>query len=140
MKWDNTERRSIFDKLVSLTGEAPAKGEPKPDVIIWPETAVPYILTSTPEALSRIGEVLQDGQMLLTGAVREEKAAGSGEPHYYNSIYTINNRGVIVDAADKVHLVPFGEYLPMRVSCAGSDFRKWWKCRVGLRQAHRVAR
>ncbi len=112
MKWDNAERRSIFDKLVSLTDEAPAEGKPKPDVVIWPETAVPYILTSTPEALSRIGEVLQDGQMLLTGAVREEKAAGSGEPRYYNSIYTIDDRGVIVDAADKVHLVPFGEYLP----------------------------
>ncbi len=77
MKWDNAERRSIFDKLVSLTGEVPAEGKPKPDVVIWPETAVPYILTSTPEALSRIGEVLQDGQMLLTGAVREEKASGA---------------------------------------------------------------
>ncbi|MBB4093714.1 apolipoprotein N-acyltransferase [Brucella pecoris] len=112
MKWDNAERRSIFDTLVSLTGEAPAQGKPKPDVIIWPETAVPYILTSTPEALSRIGEVLQDGQVLLAGAVREEKATGGGEPRYYNSIYTIDDRGVIVDAADKVHLVPFGEYLP----------------------------
>ena len=112
LKWDNAERRSIFDKLLSLTAETPTEGKPKPDVIIWPETAVPYILTSTPEALSRIGEVLQDGQVLLTGAVREEKAPGGAAPRYYNSIYTIDDRGVIVDAADKVHLVPFGEYLP----------------------------
>lgn len=112
MKWDNAERRSIFDKLVSLTEKPPAEGKPKPDVIIWPETAIPYILTSTPEALARIGEVLQDGQMLLTGVVREEKGVGGDEPRYYNSIYTIDDRGIIVDAADKVHLVPFGEYLP----------------------------
>ncbi|MDH7784297.1 apolipoprotein N-acyltransferase [Ochrobactrum sp. 19YEA23] len=112
LKWDNAERRSIFDKLIALTAEAPADGKPKPDVVIWPETAVPYILTSTPEALAQIGTTLQDGQVLLTGAVREEKAAGNGEPRYYNSIYTINDRGEITDAADKVHLVPFGEYLP----------------------------
>ncbi|MBC2884046.1 apolipoprotein N-acyltransferase [Ochrobactrum sp. CM-21-5] len=111
MKWDNAERRSIFDTFIALTEKKPDDGKPRPDVIIWPETAVPYVLTSTPEALARIGEVLQDGQVLLTGVVREEKTPG-GEPRYYNSIYTINDHGEIVDAADKVHLVPFGEYLP----------------------------
>ncbi|SPL66768.1 apolipoprotein N-acyltransferase [Ochrobactrum soli] len=113
MKWDNAARRSIFDKLIALTAEPPADGKPRPDVVIWPETAVPYILTSTPEALAQIGNTLQDGQVLLTGAVREERAAGNGEPRYYNSIYSINDRGEITDATDKVHLVPFGEYLPL---------------------------
>ncbi len=112
MKWDNAERRAIFDKLLALTEETPADGKPRPDVIVWPETAVPYILTSTPEALARIGDVLQEGQVLLTGAVREETGTDAGEPRYYNTIYTIDNRGKIVGAADKVHLVPFGEYLP----------------------------
>ena len=55
LKWDNAERRSIFDKLIALTAQTPADDKPKPDVIIWPETAVPYILTSTPEALAQIG-------------------------------------------------------------------------------------
>ncbi|MBB5700385.1 apolipoprotein N-acyltransferase [Ochrobactrum daejeonense] len=112
MKWDNAERRAIFDKLVALSETAPTGGKPKPDVIVWPETAVPYILTSTPEAMSRIGGALQNGQVLLTGAVREELSADGGEPRYYNSIFTIDERGEIVDTADKVHLVPFGEYLP----------------------------
>ncbi|AAX75427.1 MULTISPECIES: apolipoprotein N-acyltransferase [Brucella] len=112
MKWDNAERRAIFDKLVGLTEEAPAEGKPRPDVIVWPETAIPYILESTPQALAHIGDALQEGQVLLAGAVREEKGADGGEPRYYNSIYTIDDRGRIVSTADKVHLVPFGEYLP----------------------------
>lgn len=112
LKWNNEARRSIFDKHIDLTKQPPADSKPKPDVIIWPETSVPYILTRTPEALARIGEALQPGQMLLAGAIREERAASASESLYYNSIITINDEGVIVDAVDKVHLVPFGEYLP----------------------------
>ncbi|PYE89215.1 apolipoprotein N-acyltransferase [Phyllobacterium leguminum] len=111
MKWDDGARRAIFDKLIALTGTSPAPGQSKPAVIVWPETAIPYILTRTPEALVRIGEALSDGQVLLAGAVREEEGVPS--PLYYNSIYAISDRGEIIGAADKEHLVPFGEYLPL---------------------------
>lgn len=111
LKWDNNERRAIFDKFIVMTQQAPVEGKPKPDVVIWPETAVPYILSSTPEALTRIGEVIGDDQVLLTGAVREELVPRR-DPRYYNSILTINGQGRITDYTDKVHLVPFGEYLP----------------------------
>ncbi|MBB2971934.1 apolipoprotein N-acyltransferase [Mesorhizobium sp. RMAD-H1] len=112
-KWDNAARRAIFDKHIALTETPPKPGEPKPSVIVWPETSIPYILTQTPEALARIGEALSDGQVLLAGAVREEQGTGDAGPLYYNSIYAINDRGEITDAVDKVHLVPFGEYLPL---------------------------
>ncbi len=118
LKWDNNERRSIFDKLIALSAKQPEGAKPKPDVIIWPETAVPYILSSTPQARHRIGETLQDGQVLLTGAVREEKSPDGpdgpdgNEPRYYNAILAIDHQGEIIASADKVHLVPFGEYLP----------------------------
>ena len=111
LKWDNNERRAIFDKFIVMTQQAPVEGKPKPDVVIWPETAVPYILSSTPEALTRIGEVIGDDQVLLTGAVREELVPRR-DPRYYNSILTISGQGRITDYTDKVHLVPFGEYLP----------------------------
>ena len=111
MKWDDNERRAIFDKFIAMTKQTPAEGKPKPDVVIWPETAVPYILSLTPEALKSIADVIDDDQVLLTGAVREERVPRR-DPRYYNSILTINGDGRIIDYTDKVHLVPFGEYLP----------------------------
>jgi apolipoprotein N-acyltransferase len=113
MKWDDGARRAIFDKLIALTEAPPEAGKPKPSVIVWPETSIPYILSRTPEALARIGSALSDGQVLLAGAVREEAGTGMTGPRYYNAIYAINERGEIIDAVDKVHLVPFGEYLPL---------------------------
>lgn len=113
LKWNPEVRRKIFDTLLSLSSAQPPSGKPRPSIIVWPETAVPYILSDTPGALARIGDMLAPGQVLLTGAVREEAAAGDGDPRYYNSIYSIDDTGQIIDAADKVHLVPFGEYLPL---------------------------
>jgi len=113
LKWDNDARRAILDQHLALTAQAPAEGKPKPQVIVWPETAVPYILTQTPEVLARIGDTLDAGQVLLAGAVRMEARGEGVDPLYYNTIYAINSDGEITGAADKVHLVPFGEYVPM---------------------------
>jgi apolipoprotein N-acyltransferase len=113
LKWDPAVREEIFDKLIAMSAAPPAAGRPRPSIIVWPETAVPYILSDTPGALARIGDMLAPGQVLLTGAVREEPAAGGGPAHYYNSLYSIGDSGQIIDAADKVHLVPFGEYMPL---------------------------
>lgn len=111
VKWDDSERDRIFERLIDLTTR-PAQETP-PTHIVWPETSVPYLLTSAPAALARIGEALAPGQTLITGAVRRE-AAGPGQPaRYYNSIYVIDSDGQIIAAADKRRLVPFGEYLPM---------------------------
>lgn len=111
-KLDDSERGAIFEEHLALT-TAPAEGETKkPDIVVWPETSIPFILTDSPDALARIAEVLDDGQILIAGAVRAEDAGAGLPPRYYNSIYVIDERGQIMSAADKVHLVPFGEYLP----------------------------
>lgn len=111
-KWDDAERNRIFESLINLSVE-PADGR-RPTHILWPETAVPYLLTSNPDALARIGEALEDGQTLITGAVRQETAGASQPARYYNSILVIDHTGQIIAAADKQHLVPFGEYLPLK--------------------------
>lgn len=120
-KIDDAERVSIFEEHLALTAAAPENGAKRPDIIVWPETSVPFILTENPDALLRISDVLQDGQILIAGAVRSENAGAGQAPRYYNSIYVIDDRGQIVGAADKVHLVPFGEYLPLEslLSSAG---------------------
>ncbi len=111
-KWDEAERDEIFRTHLDLTTRPVAEGEPEPTHIVWAETAVPFILTEAPDALAAIAESLQPGQTLAAGAIRIERGSGTEPPRYYNSITVIDDGGQITAAADKVHLVPFGEYLP----------------------------
>ncbi len=112
MKLDDAARADIFTEHLELTAAAPAEGEKRPDIVVWPETSVPFFLTENPDALASIADVLQEGQILIAGAVRAENAGAGLPPRYYNSVYVIDDRGQIIGAADKLHLVPFGEYLP----------------------------
>lgn len=111
-KWDDSVRDRIFATTMELSARAPEQGHKAPDVILWPETSVPFLFTDRPDALVAIGEMLNPGQVLLAGAVRAETGSGNHVPFYYNSVVAIDDRGETVDAVDKVHLVPFGEYLP----------------------------
>ena len=96
-----------------------AKGVTLDDVtlLVWPESAFPFILTRDPQALSAIGSLLPPHTVLVTGAAREEDrpATGGGAAFstYYNSIEVIGSGGALLDSYDKIHLVPFGEYLPL---------------------------
>ncbi len=108
----DADRTAIFDKHLALSVQPPANGGKRPDIIVWPETAVPFILTDNRDALARIADQLEDDQVLITGAVRVEDMGPGVAPRYYNSIYVIDGRGQIIDASDKTHLVPFGEYVP----------------------------
>ncbi|NTG49840.1 apolipoprotein N-acyltransferase [Agrobacterium rhizogenes] len=106
------DRNAIFDKHLSLSVQPPVNGGKRPDIIVWPETAIPFILTDNQDALTRIADQLDDDQILITGAVRVEDMGPGVEPRYYNSVYVIDGRGQIIGASDKTHLVPFGEYVP----------------------------
>lgn len=94
--------------------------------LIWPESAFPFILTRDPQALARLGAFIPEGVTLVTGAARrEDRRIGRRTiPQYFNSIQAIVHGGSIAATYDKVHLVPFGEYLPLAS----------WLERLGLRQ------
>lgn len=109
---DDASRARVFDQHMAMSAQSPENGGKIPDLIIWPETAIPFILSENQDAYSRIGDMLQDGQVLISGAVRQENMTAGAVPRYYNSIYVFDDKGQVVGAADKVHLVPFGEYLP----------------------------
>lgn len=112
-KLDDEVRDDVFRTLLQLSARPLEAGAPKPQLILWPETSVPFLFTERPDALVALGELLDDDQMLIAGAVREEGGRGAaGGPRYYNSVVAINSAGEIVDAVDKMHLVPGGEYLP----------------------------
>ena len=86
--------------------------------VIWPESAFPFILSKDSKALSQIGATLPVGTTLITGAARSVDAdskdllPGESRTSYFNSVQVISSGGSITSSYDKVHLVPFGEYLP----------------------------
>jgi len=121
-KWDpanKDEVLSAYFRLSSPDGAALTPGT----VLVWPESAFPFPLTREPGVLAAIAELLPPGATLITGAYRVEMPT-TGQPQVYNSVYTIADDGAVLDAYDKKHLVPFGEYLP-----AGDLLR-----RLGMRQ------
>lgn len=125
-KWSPDQGDEVMARYLSLSATGMSDGGVPPfTVLIWPETAFPFYLTERPNALAAIGALLPPGTTLLTGAVRAEP--DPGEPfgaRVFNSLYVIGDDGTIRDAYDKVHLVPFGEYLP---------FETWFR-QIGLRQ------
>jgi apolipoprotein N-acyltransferase len=84
--------------------------------VVWPEAAMPFMPLEHPEALAAIGRLLPEGVQLITGALRMElQPADRDRPRlYFNSLLVFGERGSLVAIYDKVHLVPFGEFLPMQ--------------------------
>jgi apolipoprotein N-acyltransferase len=83
--------------------------------LIWPESAFPFLLTREPDAMAQIAALLPQSTVLITGAVRApELPPGQKLERAYNSIYIIDHDGTILSVYDKIHLVPFGEYLPFQ--------------------------
>ena len=106
-KWDEEYRNSIIDKYIDLTKLA---AKDKPDLIIWPETAVPGFLN--------IEEDLQKKIVALEEEIKIPLLAGTpiykftGKDSYYNSAILISEDKKFDKRYDKLHLVPFGEYIP----------------------------
>ncbi|MFN3970186.1 MAG: apolipoprotein N-acyltransferase [Gemmobacter sp.] len=106
IKWDPDLVRGHFDRLLTLTRLPPAPGAPAPELAIWPETAVPYLMDRTPDALWDIAEA-GGGMPVATGIQRSD-----GGWRYWNSLAVIGPGGAVQAVYDKHHLVPFGEYIP----------------------------
>ena len=102
LKW-NPEWAQIFWQRLLEESAAPASG-PRPDAVIWPETAVSFLLNYGDEALPILSEAA--GAPVLMGIQRADG------PRYYNSLIEVAPGGTVTQIYDKFHLVPFGEYIP----------------------------
>ena len=111
-KWKPANREAIFRRLLALSA-GPGRDGFTPRVVVWPESAVPFLLDENPKALAMIAEVLRPGQILLTGAIRRAAPDGPDSRKLYNSLLVVDDRGRIIGSYDKRRLVPFGEYLPL---------------------------
>jgi len=102
LKWQGDMWRVFLDRQLAWTAQ-PAS-EPL-DLIIWPETAVPYLLEYSDDLFAEMAAV-SGGVPIVTGVQRADGA------RYYNSLVALDGRGAVIAMHDKSHLVPFGEYIP----------------------------
>lgn len=113
-KWDAEFAARNYARLAERTGET---GD-RPRLIFWPEAAVPDYIESDPFARSRIAALLGPGDVLMLGATQLIVGEGAdGRPRVtgaHNSLYAMDATGALLARYDKAHLVPYGEYLPMR--------------------------
>ena len=108
-------RGSIVGKYLELSDRAVSPertGIGDVTHLVWPESAFPFLLQRDPEVLERIGSSLPEGKHLITGAARAQEPLTREHAVFFNAILTIGSGGRLGDLYDKVHLVPFGEYLP----------------------------
>ena len=110
-KFRPQNRDAIMARYFSVSG---APGWENVTHFIWPESPFPFLLARDGQALEDIAEMLGDKRVLVTGAVRARPGLpGEMRNAYFNGVQVIGPQGALGAYADKVHLVPFGEYLPL---------------------------
>lgn len=115
-KFNYARKQQVMDRYLALSDrkDGPqSTGLRGVTHLIWPESAFPFFLTREPDVLAQISALLPKGTVLITGAIRAPDSRGVVN-RAYNSIYVIGDDGSILSVYDKVHLVPFGEYLPFQ--------------------------
>ncbi len=110
-KWDLALRETHLANYLRRSTAPPVDGAPSPTHVIWPETAVPYFLETDRARRAQVAAVAPPGGAVLTGAVRLRR-----QPAFqaWNSLLVIDGTGDVAAVYDKAHLVPFGEYVPLR--------------------------
>jgi apolipoprotein N-acyltransferase len=132
-KFNYAAREEVMARYLTLSNRSRApgsKGIQDFTHLIWPESAFPFFLAREPLALTQIANLIKPHTELITGAVRAAPTSSDKEHvRAYNSVYVIDPDGSIRGIYDKVHLVPFGEYLPFQPLLE----------RIGLQQLTKVA-
>ena len=131
-KWDEAAADAIYERLAELTRQAQRHA---PDLIVWPETAVPYCARTDPRTRAFVEELAAEGTAILAGSMEVAAAPdGRGPDRYYNSSLLFLPGQGLAELYRKRHLVPFGEYVPgdrwwpwlarfspLGVSCSAGD-------------------
>jgi len=106
LKWNPGAKDYIVNKYLELSSLAV---KDKPDLLIWPEAALPVILEEEPLFFEQVKDFVRGTNTpLLLGAVTLRGNL------YYNSALLVSGAGQTLTRYDKLHLVPFGEYIPLK--------------------------
>ena len=108
VKWDPSNQLATLGIYGELTREARDAGA---QVVVWPETAAPFFYGWEAGLSRRLEAIAASGRTpILFGAPWYDPGKGG----FYNSVFQMDARGVVLARYDKRHLVPFGEYVPLR--------------------------
>lgn len=115
IKWNPAFLQANIEKHVALTREA--SSQYRAQLIVWPESTFPVSLRHD-FFFSRTIHRLSTGTRshLLVGSSQRPKMGANdfAGKDRYNSVYLFSPDGLVVDRYDKIHLLPFGEYLPAK--------------------------
>jgi apolipoprotein N-acyltransferase len=109
-KWDPVFQQATIEKYLKLTRMA---AKEKPDLVVWPETATPFFFQAD----------LENSKALVQAVKKLKTPLLFGSPAYrlkgdqvrlYNRAYLLNDHGLVAGYYDKIHLVPFGEFVPFK--------------------------
>jgi apolipoprotein N-acyltransferase len=118
VRFNYSAKPEVMQKYLTLSDRASgpqSTGVRDASILIWPESAFPFFLTREADAMAQIADLLPKGTILITGSVRApDLPPGTRVTRAYNSIYAIDHDGSVLSIYDKLHLVPFGEYLPFQ--------------------------
>jgi apolipoprotein N-acyltransferase len=132
VKFNYSAKAAVMQKYLTLSDRASgpqSTGVRDASILIWPESAFPFFLTREADAMAQIAALLPKETVLITGSVRApDQPRNLPITRAYNSIYVIDHDGNVLDVYDKLHLVPFGEFLP---------FQDWME-KMGLEQLTKV--
>lgn len=139
-KWQPQNQRAIFDLHLELSRRNPA-GESADldgvDLLVWPEAAMPFFPLEQPQALADIRAMLGDKTRLVTGGLRRVARAATdpsapSKVDYFNSLMIIGSVDQPTHVYDKIHLVPFGEYLPLQAALEAIGLEQLTRLRGGF--------
>ena len=110
-KWDDLLAERNVAEHITLTRKAVDAGAA---FVVWPESAVPYVYDDTPEIARRLRELARsEGVALLFGNDDRDDASGGGD-RFFVGAKLLSPEGRLTYRYHKIHLVPFGEYVPLQ--------------------------
>jgi apolipoprotein N-acyltransferase len=135
-KWRADKQREFFAAHLELSATGPdGRHDDLAGIthVIWPEAAMPFMPLDHPEALTAIANLLPPETQLIAGALRiDEDPQVSVGFRAYNSLIAFDTDGSVVALYDKIHLVPFGEYLPFQATLEALGLEQLARMRGGF--------
>ena len=116
--WSQALYDQFYDQtireLVQLSMNAsPQHAANNPGLVVWPESPAPFV-TGDPQFQRWLAKIAQGTNSYLVIGTTAESREPNGQSQMFNSALIVDPRGNAVGRYDKIHLVPFGEYVPLR--------------------------